>query len=158
MRKSMYLDMSELEQLAERIQQMAEGDIINFICWLLPKLQQELIGRAKLRTPVNSGDLRKHWQPGEIRIIGDVVEAEVINDLEYASDVEYGFRSHFVPGYWQGKTFVYSKGAKTGMQVGPPGGRVPGRFMLKISLEEIERELPAYLDDMLQDYLDKHFN
>lgn len=157
MRKSLYLDISELERMAERLRQLSKRDVIDFIRWLLPKIQQEIIGKVKLRTPVNSGDLRRRWQPGEIRITGNVIEAEVINDLEYASDVEYGFRSHFVPGYWEGNTFVYSKGAKTGMQVGPPGGRVPGRFMLKISLEEMERELPTYLDEKLQAFLDQRF-
>ena len=63
------------------------------------------------------------------------------NNLNYAKPLEHGFRGHFVPGKWEGKTFVYEKGAKEGMYV--PFHR--GHFTLKRAKRRTENTQEARL-------------
>ena len=54
------------------------------------------------------------------------------NPLDYAGHLEHGFRSHFVPGHWEGFTCVYNRDdPEGGMFVGPKGGYVRGHFTMK---------------------------
>lgn len=63
---------------------------------------------------------------------GDAYKVAFYNNADYAKHLEYGFRSHFVPGHWEGDTFVYEPGSKAGgMYVGKPGGYVRGRFVFR---------------------------
>ena len=63
---------------------------------------------------------------------------DVYNNLDYASFLEMGFRSHFVPGHWEGKTFVYSRGFPGGMYVGPYKGYVEGIWALRTAMHRTE--------------------
>ncbi|NLG90106.1 MAG: HK97 gp10 family phage protein, partial [Clostridiaceae bacterium] len=114
--------------------------------------------KIKKRTPVNTGNLRRNWRVGNVERRGNSYVVEIYNNTDYASFVEYGFRSHFVPGYWQGNHFVYDPSADTGMYVGPKDGWVEGRFMMTISMKEIERELPKYLEKRVIELLDNIMN
>lgn len=104
---------------------------------------------------VNTGDFRNNFKKRVIS--GATVAVRLENNLEYASHVEYGFRSHFVPGHWEGNIFVYEKGAKTGMFVGKPGGFVRGRYVLRRTMDEsaqnrserLERKLARYVEPYL---------
>ena len=59
---------------------------------------------------------------------GTLYKVDVYNNVDYAKPLEYGFRSHFVPGrYLSGK---YRTLYPSGMYVGKPGGFVRGRFTL----------------------------
>lgn len=81
---------------------------------------------------VNTGAYRLHFKSGKKAIrAGNSYKIDVFNNLEYAKMLEYGFRSHFVPGHWEGNTFVYQKkDPDGGMYVGPGGGYVRGNFVL----------------------------
>jgi len=68
------------------------------------------------------------WMVGEVRISGQDLEVELINNMEYASFVEYGHR--LVNGAWQ-----------------------DGRFMLTISMDEVNRQIPARFDKAFKAYL-----
>lgn len=83
---------------------------------------------------VNTGNYRENWHAGDRRVgtrskdvsdgckaraRGKTYSIDVYNNAEYAKHLEYGFRSHFVPGYWAGKTFIYQPGYPGGMWVGP---------------------------------------
>ena len=105
---------------------------------------------------VNLGDYRRNWQSDSIaKKSGKGYYVRFFNPLEYALHLEYGFRSHFVPGHWEGNTFVYQPGdSEGGMYVGPYGGRVPGHFVMKKATERtlatqqarVSRKLLAALD------------
>lgn len=64
---------------------------------------------------------------------------DVYNNLDYASFLEMGFRSHFVPGHWEGNTFVYQRNdPEGGMYVGPWGSYVQGIWALRTAMRRTE--------------------
>jgi hypothetical protein len=145
-------DFSEFERMRDRFQKALDGQIIEqFIRDFTMEIAMRAIRKIKKRSPVGNGQLRRMWQVGKVEQQGDAYNIEIFNNLDYASFVEFGFRAHWVPGYWQGNMFVYVKNYKPpegqpgGMQVGPRNGWVEGRFMMAISMKEIEQELPQYL-------------
>ncbi|MEG6521134.1 HK97 gp10 family phage protein [Desulfotomaculum sp. 1211_IL3151] len=140
-------DFDEFKELAKRLQKAVDDRVVDkLIRELLIELAYRAVAKIKMRTPVNTGDLRRKWMVGNIERQGNGYFIEIFNNLEYASFIEKGFRAHWVPGEWEGNIFKYIPGAKTGMQVGKKGGWVEGRFMVEISMKEIERELPVYLE------------
>lgn len=152
-------DFSELRRLAVAFNKALDERVIErFIRNFLLEMAFRAERKIKKRTPENTGHLRKNWQVGRVERHGNALVVEVFNPVDYASFVEYGFRSHWVPGYWKGKTFVYDPNAKSGMYVGPKDGWVPGRFMATISMKEIERELPRYLERRVMELLNDIMN
>ncbi len=86
------------------------------------------------------GSLRDAWTILPVEKHGDVYEITVVNNLDYASYVEYGHRQtpgRYVPAL--GKTLKASW--------------VKGRFMLTISEQEVKTLAPSILNDMLYDAL-----
>jgi hypothetical protein len=96
----------------------------------IKELAGRLIAKTMARTPVDTGQLRQGWTIGQIIRTGNGFEVEVINPVDYAMYVEYGHRTRDHNGW------------------------VNGRFMLTISIEELERELPAFLDRKLQQFIE----
>ncbi|MFR1755137.1 MAG: HK97 gp10 family phage protein [Oscillospiraceae bacterium] len=86
---------------------------------------------------VSTGAYRRNWQSDKAaKRSGHRYIVRFYNPLDYASHLEYGFRSHFVPGHWEGKTFVYSRNdPKGGMYVGPKGGYVRGKFVMRRAIK-----------------------
>lgn len=88
---------------------------------------------------------------------GKTYTIDVYNNIEYAGYLEYGFRSHWVPGYWEGKTFVYQPGAPGGMYVGHKDSWVNGHFTLRRAIRRtkttqnarLQRKLNQILNDRL---------
>lgn len=82
---------------------------------------------------VNTGDYRRNWKSDQAaKRVGRRSIVRFYNPLDYAGPLEYGFRAHFVPGHWEGNTFVYNRDdPEGGMFVGPSGGYVRGHFVLK---------------------------
>ncbi|NGP58155.1 HK97 gp10 family phage protein [Paenibacillus thiaminolyticus] len=152
-------DMKQFEQFAEALEKAVDQRVIErFIRDFVMEMAYRAERKIKKRTPVNNGQLRRAWQVGKVQRRGNAFVVEIFNNTEYASFVENGFRSHWVPGYWQGKTFVYDPDSKSGMQVGEKGGWVEGRFMMAISMKEIERELPKYLQKRQAELLNDIMN
>lgn len=103
-------------------------------------LAKELWKRLKFHTPVKSGSLRRGWNIGEIRKDGDKYVVEIINPIEYATYVEYGHRQEpgrYVPAI--GKTLKHAW--------------VRGKFMMKISEQEMETITPQILENKISQYL-----
>lgn len=90
------------------------------------------------------GTLRRNWTIGEITRNGAVYMIEVINPTEYASYVEYGHRQ--TPGRYVPALGKCLKKAW-----------VPGKFMLTISEQEIQKIAPALTDEKLQKKLQEVF-
>lgn len=103
---------------------------------------------------VNIGAYRENFHSGDVAIRkGHEYKIDVFNNLDYAKPLEYGFRSHFVPGYWDGKVFVYVPGYPGGMYVGPPGGFVKGHLTLTRAVEQTRKTQEARLNRRLNTIL-----
>lgn len=115
---------------------------------------------CKAECIVNTGNYRENWHAGDrrvgtrskdvsdgckARVRGKTYSIDVYNNAEYAKHLEYGFRSHFAPGRWEGKTFVYQPGFPSGMYVGPKGGYVRGHFVLRRAVRRTELTQPNRL-------------
>lgn len=86
------------------------------------------------------GTLRRSWTVGEIRKAGDNYEIVISNPTQYASYVEYGHRQE--PG-----RYVPAIGKKL------KKAWAPGKFMMTISVRELEEQAPAMLERRLTDLI-----
>ena len=84
-------------------------------------IASKLISKVKLKTPVDSGVLRRSWQPKKVSNL----ERLVFNNVKYAQYVEYGHRTR------GGKSFI------------------DGVYMLEKSVKEIETELDKEFSIMI---------
>lgn len=84
-------------------------------------IASKLVAKVKLKTPVDSGLLRKSWQPKKISNL----ERLVFNNCRYGQFVNYGHRTK------GGKSFV------------------DGVYMLEKSVKEIESELDKEFSIMI---------
>ena len=87
----------------------------------LDTIASKLTAKVKLKTPVDSGLLRKNWQPKKVSNL----ERLVFNNVKYAQYVEYGHRTR------GGKSFI------------------DGVYMLEKSVKEIEQELDKEFSIMI---------
>ena len=88
----------------------------------LNKISQKLIAKVKLKTPVDSGVLRRSWR---VKKDGDLARI-VYNNVHYAPYIEYGHRTR------GGKSFV------------------DGQYMLTKSVKEIEKDLDKEFSIMIE--------
>lgn len=91
----------------------------------------QLEGLVKEKTPVDTGRLRNAWHIGEIKKRRNEYYIEVYNNVDYAEPVEYGHRK-------------------------PGGGVVPGAHMMELSLQEVQKHLPGYLKEWMNDFINTH--
>lgn len=103
---------------------------------------------CKEESIVNTGNYRRNFKSGTKAIrAGRAYKIDVFNNLDYAKPLEYGFRSHFVPGHWEGSSFVYQRNdPEGGMFVGPPGGFVRGHFTLLRAVKRTKTTQAARLN------------
>lgn len=100
---------------------------------------------AKYWSDYKGGELRKNWTVTEIRKNGDAYEIEVINPTEYASYVEFGHRQkrgRYVPALGKALSKNWVK----------------GRFMLRISSDELQAMAPKILERKLAKFLEQAVN
>lgn len=120
-------DFSEFERFAENWERSV-NQFEPFLKQFLLETAQRVIAKTKPRTPVDTGALRALWDIGEIRGSGANIEVEIVNPADYASFVEYGARN--VNGSWR-----------------------EGRFMLTLSLDEIQRQMPERFHKQFRQWL-----
>lgn len=122
---------------------------------------------------VNNGTYRMNFHAGSAALIdsggqpydgapiqrsGNTYRIDVYNNLDYAKHLEYGFRSHFVPGYWEGKTFIYQPGFPGGMYVGPYNGFVNGHFTLRRAVRRTKLTQDARLKRKIDRIISQRIN
>ena len=88
----------------------------------LNNISQKLVAKVKLKTPVDSGVLRRSWR---VKSEGQLAKI-VYNNVKYAPHVEYGHRTR------GGKSFV------------------DGRYMLTKSVKEIEDTMTSEFSMMIE--------
>ena len=131
----MGFDYSQFEQFRNNFSKFTR----QFELWLNQFLLKEgmrFISEVKHRTPVDTGDLRNHWKLEGITRKGDTLQVWFVNTMYYASFVEYG---HAKP---------YKSGASQGS-----ADWVDGYFMMTVSLEVIERNLPSRFNKQFEAFI-----
>ena len=82
---------------------------------------------------------------------GNAYKIDVFNNLDYAKHLEYGFRVHWVPGYWIGNSFIYQPGFPGGMYAGAKkygkNGFVPGHLVLTRACQEEKEDADIYVPE-----------
>lgn len=173
----MSVDFSGITEMRKRMEALADD---------MPKIMEQLVigegvyavGQARRICKedgiVNNGTYRmnfhagdkalslganeKAYDGGKIRRSGPLYSIDVYNNLDYAKPLEYGFRSHFVPGYWAGHTFVYQPGFPGGMYVGPYNGFVNGHFTLRRAIRRTKQTQDARLNRKFNAILNQRIN
>lgn len=154
-------DFSQFEQFAKAWQN-AYKDFDDFLKKFLLEMALRAIAKIKPKTPVGTpestgipgyvgGSLRAMWGVGSqeiiikqtgsrmevdpekstiasIDVVGDNFEVVIWNGMDYASFIEYGARN--VDGSWR-----------------------DGFFMMTVSIDEIQRQMPARFDKAFKQYL-----
>ena len=87
----------------------------------LSKISSKLLSKTKLKTPVDTGLLRRSWQTKRLNNL----ERIVFNNVRYSGFIEYGHRTR------GGKSFI------------------DGVYMLEKSVKEIESELDKEFSIMI---------
>ena len=131
----MSLDYSEFQQFRDNFAKLTR----EFDTWMhkfLLKEGQRFIAEVKPRTPVDTGDLRNHWKLDGITRSGDTLQVWFVNPMHYATHVEYG---HAKP---------YKAGAPEGS-----ADWVEGYFMMTVSLEIIQRNMPNRFNQQFEAFL-----
>lgn len=126
----MGMDYSELKGFVNNFKK-ATIEFDKFIYHFLIKCANETLAKTKKRTPVDSGGLRRNWFITRVmRKDGELV-VYLYNSQDYATYVEYGHvnrnRTNWVDGY----------------------------FMATLSIEELERKMPARFDREFIKFLNK---
>lgn len=132
----MSLDYSEFEKYRNNFEKFT----LTFETWIEKFLIQEgmrFIAEVKPRTPVDTGDLRNHWKLDGITRDGNTLQVWFVNPMHYATHVEYG---HAKP---------YKAGAAEGS-----ADWVDGYFMMTVSLEIIERNMPTRFNSQFQLFIE----
>ena len=129
-------DARELRKLRDELEKLQEPE--EFMKDCAKELAARLLRMVVQRTPADTGTLRRAWTAGtssegyansvQVNHSGNVYEIAITNPKEYASYVEYGHRTPNHKGW------------------------VPGKFMMKISEEELERIVPAILEQRIYRY------
>lgn len=128
-------DYNSFKDYRDRFNKMSK----QFDHWLhmfLLKEGMRFIARVKPRTPVDTGDLRNHWQLEGITREGNTLKCWFVNPMRYATFVEYG----------------HAKPYKAGAAEGSPDW-VDGYFMMTVTLDEIERQMPARFESEFTKFL-----
>lgn len=155
-------EFDEFKQMADRFRDVLDKNVIDkWIREFLLEVAYRAVAKIKKRTPVGvygdkmvsfttsdgkhveffakshgkvGGTLRNNWDVGKVIKKGDSYEVEIFNNTEYAGWVEFGHRAGKKLNKW-----------------------VEGRFMMTISMKEIERELPKFIERKQVELLNKLF-
>ena len=151
-------DFSQLQELSKRLDKLEKSGLDQFTESVAKELGARLLRMVKKRTPVGvkpewvdpeilqkywsgyvGGTLRDAWKVLPIFKSGDSYIIRIINMTQYATYVEYGHRQKagYVPAL--------------GVQL--KDGWVPGRFMLRLSLEDLEKNTPKWVEKKLERFL-----
>lgn len=139
------------EELPNKLGEMAVAEGVKFV-----KEAKRIVDNERIYASRNYK--RSFHSDNEAKVEGGKITVGVGNTANYASFVEKGFRSHFVPGYWQGDVFVYDRRAEGGMYVGPYKGVVEGRWVVKRAIHTVKLTQNARLKRKIEQYLNQELN
>lgn len=129
-------EFGELERLSKTFKKALDERVIErFIQDFILEMAMRSLRRIKKRTPVDSGELRRNWRVGRVERRGKAYIVEIYNNTDYASFVEFGHRYGVDLTKWK-----------------------EGVFMMTIPMQEIEKEIPKYLEKRMAELLDNLMN
>lgn len=129
-------DYSEFEKYSRNFTRMT-NEYNSWIKQFITSEGMRFIAGVKRRTPVDTGDLRDHWQLDGITRSGNELHCWFVNSMNYATFVEYG----------------HAKPYKAGAAEGSPDW-VQGSFMMTVTLDEIYKKMPARFNASFRKFLD----
>lgn len=132
------IDFSEFDKLKKHFKEL-ENDFDSFLKDFLIEMAERIIAQTKPKTPVDTGALRNSWTLGNITGSGKEIAVEILNPMEYATDIEYGHR--IVVGTGENKREV---------------GWYNGKFMLKTSIDNVQSKMPAAYDIAFKQFCKQH--
>lgn len=121
-----------LDEWEQRLSQVIESQYPEEFRKMVIEVAVRLEEKVKENTPVKTSHLQDEWHMGEIVKRGDEYYIEIYNNVEYAEPVEYGHRTK------GGKRFI------------------KGAHMMELSLQEVQKHLPGYLQEWMNDFLQSH--
>ena len=125
------LNMKELIEYSKKLADSVDG-FGDFLKSFLIEMANRIIAKTKYpRTPKDTGALRNAWCVGNVKHSGKNLYVELKNPMEYASFIEYGHRI-----------------VRGGVEV----GWYEGRFMLKISIDEVKAQMPLRYRKQFHDW------
>lgn len=125
----MGFDFKEFEEYLKNMKQV-QRDYNNFLKEFLLKCALEVLRTTKQITPVGeTGNLKRGWMLGNVTQVGENLEIEIFNDVEYAAYVEYGHMTRNRKSW------------------------VEGRFMCTLSMEAVENKLNSRYKSALRNFL-----
>lgn len=157
------VDFRDFERAQKQLEKLAEVDFDRITQDLTKEIASRVLAKAIKRTPVGvapdvseaifeehwsdyeGGTLRRGWQVGQVTKKGNLYEIEVYNPVEYAPYVEYGHRQQ--PG-----RYVPALGKRL------KSSWVEGKFMLTISIQEVEAQSRALIESRVMEELKKVFS
>lgn len=138
----MSVDCRELEKFRDNLGKMLKGNNA-FIESVTRELAQRLFAMLINATPVDTGYLRENWYVVITKVSGGY-EAEIINNTNYASYVNYGHRQ--TPG-----RYVPAIGKRL------KKGWVDGKFFIELSVAELRGITQPLLEKRLREHLEEAF-
>ncbi|MDO4301550.1 MAG: HK97 gp10 family phage protein [Clostridia bacterium] len=138
----MPVDCKELEMFRDNLGKML-NDNDKFIEEITKELAQRLLAMLIKATPADTGFLKKNWSV-VLTKTSDGYEAEIINNTNYASYVNYGHRQ--TPG-----RYVPAIGKKL------KKGWVDGKFFVELSVAELRGITQPLLEKRLEEHLKEAF-
>lgn len=106
------------------------------------------------KTKITGGTLKRGWTvDNKILMFENTFVINVFNNVFYATYVEYGHRQtpgRYVPHIFDEKTGKFGKKLKKSW--------VPGKHMLKISTEELQKKAPAIIEKKIQTWFNEVMN
>ncbi len=121
-----------LDEWEKKLAQVIENQYPEEFRRMVIDVAVQLQGKVKENTPVQTGHLRREWHIGDVQKRGNEYYIEVYNNVEYVEPVEYGHRL---------------RGGK---------GFKKGAHMMELSMKEVQKHLPGYLREWLNDFLNSH--
>lgn len=138
----MPVDCRGLEKFRDNIGKML-GDNDAFIKSVTQELAKELFAMLIKSTPVDTGYLKENWYVVITKVSGGY-EAEIINNTNYASYVNYGHRQ--TPG-----RYVPAIGKRL------KKGWIDGKFFIELSVAELRGITQPLLEKRLREHLKEAF-
>lgn len=132
------VDFSGIEKLV-RDMKITQQDFNGFLERFLLRMAWEVIRETVPKTPKDTGALQNAWTLGNITGNGKEISVEILNPMEYATDIEYGHR--IVSGTGANKVEV---------------GWYQGRFMMTTSIDNVMSKMPQAYEIAFNNFCREH--
>jgi hypothetical protein len=156
----MFADYKELEKLLEQFQKV-QKDVKPMMKGVLKYVAEDCLQKIKRDTPVDTGKLRESWTLTTWKQNEQETSVDIFSPLDYAGYVEDGFHTtssgqakRFIPGYWQGRKFIYDPNSETGMTV--TRKFIDGKHMVRININKAELRVDNKFEQVFKRYLKKN--